>query len=368
MTMLDFIFRENTLHQLLYALGGALLAAVVLLVVRQVLVGRLKALSQRTSVIWDDVLADVLSSTKLPFILWLSALVGTTQIRLPEKIASLPYKGMMILLIIQCGIWAARAVSSWVQLRMTSSRQLGDGAAITNFGVVAFILRLMVCVVTLLLLLDNLGVNITALVASLGIGGVAVALALQNVLGDLFASLSIAFDKPFVVGDFIVVDSFSGTVKNVGLKTTRVQSISGEEVVFANNDLLKSRVRNYKRMSERRIVFAFGVTYDTPTEALRALSAQVRQIIEATPGTRFDRAHFKGFGASSLDFEVVFFMLEPDFLGYMNAQESINLALLDYCKAQDIQFAFPSQTLYVDGLDKVLASRDAASASPPAAA
>lgn len=350
MQTLQYILNRNSIQEIVYALGLAGIMLLALLFVRRVVVTRLKRLSRLTVVIWDDVLADVLESTKLPFLVWLSVLAGLTQIVLPESIRSLPFKAMMILLILQAGIWCSRAVSSWVGLRLAVSKEAGDGAALTNFGVISFILRIVVWVVTLLLLLDNLGVNITTLIASLGIGGVAVALALQNVLGDLFASLSIAIDKPFMVGDFIVVDSFSGTVKHVGLKTTRLQSLSGEELVFSNNDLLKSRVRNFKRMNERRIAFGFGVTYDTPPEVLLRLNEEIKAIVSRQSGVRLDRAHFKGLGASSLDFEIVYYMLVPDYAAYMDTQQAINLALLEYCNAQGIGFAFPTQTLHVSSL------------------
>lgn len=248
MKTLDYLLKNNSLEELATALAVMALALCSLLIARRLTVRHLRALSKRTHLIWDDVLAEVLTATKLPFMLWLSLLAGLTQIELPENLAALPLKGMMVLLVLQAGIWATRALKSWLQLRTEANLKAGDGAALTNVGVIAFIARLLIWVVVLLSLLDNLGIDITALIASLGIGGVAVALALQNVLGDLFASLSIAMDKPFVVGDFIVVDDMAGTVKHVGLKTTRIQSLSGEELVFSNNDLLKSRVRNYKRI------------------------------------------------------------------------------------------------------------------------
>jgi small-conductance mechanosensitive channel len=346
MKTIHYLFEHNSLEQVVsaFALAGVVLC--ILLFARKTIVLRLQLISQQTDTIWDDILADVLASTKLPFMLWLSVMAGLTQIDVPETLAQLPYKAMMLLLILQAGIWASSAMESWFHKRLQASQKAGDGAAITNFGVIAFIVRFLIWIVTLLLLLDNLGVNITTLIASLGIGGVAVALALQNVLGDLFASLSIAMDKPFVIGDFIVVDDLAGTVKHVGLKTTRIQSLSGEELVFSNNDLLKSRIRNYKRMAERRILFGFGVTYDTSPAMLEALAQEVRSLIETQPNTRFDRAHFKSFGASSLDFEVVFYMLEPDYTVYMHTQQAINLALLDYCNREGIQFAFPTQTIH----------------------
>jgi len=197
---------------------------------------------------------------------------------------------------------------------------------------------------------DNLGFNVTTLVASLGIGGVAVALAVQNILGDLFASLSIALDKPFVIGDFIVVDDIAGTVEHVGLKTTRVRSLSGEQVVFSNADLLKSRIHNYKRLYERRVLFGFGVLYRTPPEQLAAIPPMVREIITGQVGTRFDRAHFKGFGASSLDFEVVYFVLDPDYNRYMDIQQAINLELVNRFAAAGVEFAFPTRTVHIEAL------------------
>ncbi|MDQ8022733.1 MAG: mechanosensitive ion channel family protein [Moraxellaceae bacterium] len=344
-----YIRDHNSLEQVILALGVGAAALLALLFVRRILSARLHARAVQSTAIWDDVLAEVVGSTKLPFLLWISVMAGLTQIELPPSGEALPYKAMMLLLILQAGIWASRGVATWIRKRLEHSTQAGDGAAVTNFGVIAFITRLAIWVIVLLLLLDNLGVNITTLVASLGIGGVAVALALQNVLGDLFASLSIAIDKPFVVGDFIIVDDYMGTVKHVGLKTTRIQSLSGEELIFSNNDLLKSRIRNYKRMNERRIVFSFGVTYDTPADKLEALPGEVRAIVGAQDGTRFDRAHFRGFGASSLDFEVVYFTLDPDFNKYMDTQQRINLTLIRHLQSKDIALALPTQTLRVLG-------------------
>jgi small-conductance mechanosensitive channel len=201
--------------------------------------------------------------------------------------------------------------------------------------------------VAFLLALDNLGFDITALVAGLGIGGIAVALAVQSVLGDLFASLSIVLDKPFVIGDFIIVDQYLGTVEHVGLKTTRIRSLSGEQVIFSNSDLLTSRVRNFKRMYERRIVFEVGVTYQTSYENVAAIPSMIRSIIEAQGETRFDRSHFKSYGDSSLVYETVYYVRSPDFNVYMDTQQAINLALYQEFAKRGIDFAYPTRTLYV---------------------
>jgi len=198
----------------------------------------------------------------------------------------------------------------------------------------------------LLLVLDSFGVNLSTLVAGVGVGGVAVALAVQNILGDIFASLSIALDKPFALGDFIIVDEVLGTVDRIGLKSTRIQSLSGEQIILANADLLKSRIRNFKRMRERRVLFTFAVTYQTAADALAALPGRLRDIIQAQPRTRFDRAHLREFGDSGLIFEVVYYVLDVDYNVYMDTQQAINLALLEALRAQGVGFAHPVRVMF----------------------
>lgn len=213
--------------------------------------------------------------------------------------------------------------------------------AATFFG------RLALWAAVLLLVLDNLGVQVTTLLAGLGIGGVAVALALQSILGDLFASVSILVDKPFEIGDFIIVGDLMGTVEHIGLKSTRVRSLSGEQIIFGNTDLLGSRIRNFKRMYERRVVFSIGVTYDTPYAKVAAIPGWIRALVEAQPDVRFDRAHLAKFGPSSLDYEVVYFVKRADYNLYMDRQQSIHLALLRRFEEEGVAFAFPTQTLHV---------------------
>jgi small-conductance mechanosensitive channel len=199
----------------------------------------------------------------------------------------------------------------------------------------------------LLATLDNLGVNITALVAGLGIGGVAVALALQNVLGDLFASLSIALDRPFVVGDFLAVDNFLGSVEYIGIKTTRLRSLDGEQIIISNSDLLKSRVRNYGRMSERRVQFTTRLHYATPVELIERVPRLIREIVESHKNTRFDRSHFLKHGDASLEFETVYYMLTADYNPYMDTQQSINLQMHRRFTELKIDFAYPVQKVMV---------------------
>ncbi|MBX3390856.1 MAG: mechanosensitive ion channel family protein [Phycisphaeraceae bacterium] len=261
---------------------------------------------------------------------------------------ALPAKAVVVVML---AIQLARFVPVFVDWGLAwISRDKGDGASTHSAAATIVSLRWAVLAIVyalvLLLALQNLGIDITALIAGLGIGGIAVALAAQNILGDLFASLSIALDKPFVVGDFIISGSEMGTIEHIGLKTTRVRSLSGEQLVFANSDLLKSRIRNYKRMAERRVVFNFGVVYATAADQLEQIPKMVRKIIEGNEKLRFDRCHFAKFGGSSLDFEAVYYIKSPDYNAHMDALQSINLAIARQFRDAGIDFAFPSQTIY----------------------
>ena len=201
--------------------------------------------------------------------------------------------------------------------------------------------------VALLLALENLGVNVGTLVAGLGVGGVAIALATQNVLGDVFASVSILLDKPFVVGDFIILDSYMGQVERIGIKTTRVRSLDGELIVFSNADLLKSRIRNYKNLPQRRVVFRVGVVYETPPEVVEKLPGILREVVAGAEGVRLDRAHFASYGDSALVFEVVYYVINGDYNVYMDIQQAINLALFRRFAEVGAAFAYPTQTLRI---------------------
>ncbi len=211
----------------------------------------------------------------------------------------------------------------------------------------AVIIKAIVWVSALLIFLDNLDIKITPVLAGLGIGGVAVAFAAQAILEDMFSFVTIFFDRPFEIDDFIIVDDMSGTVEHIGIKTTRVRSISGEQLIFSNKDLTNSRVRNYKRMQNRRAVFSVGVTYDTPLDKLKEIPGLIKEIIDAVEKTQFDRAHFNEFADSSLDFEIVYFVLSQEYAVYMDVQQEINFGIKEAFDARGIAFAYPTQTLYL---------------------
>jgi len=250
----------------------------------------------------------------------------------------------ILAVLLQGAVWAQRMMAYYI-VDYGRRRATEDPGAAMTVRAVGFVARLALWSLVLILALGNLGIDVTALVAGLGVGGIAVALAVQNILGDLFASLSIVLDKPFVQGDFIIVGDFMGAVDHVGLKTTRVRSLGGEQIIFSNADLLSSRIRNYKRMAERRVVFKIGVTYDTPLARLEEIPAMLREVVEARPKVRFDRAHFKAFGDYSLDFEVVYYVLDPDFNVHMDTQQAINFDVLRRFQAMEVEFAFPTRSI-----------------------
>lgn len=251
-----------------------------------------------------------------------------------------------LVLIYQATLYASGFARSYLNaVRVRRGRE--DPSRVSSFGILSLAAQVAVWSLALLVALQNLGFEITALIAGLGIGGVAIAFALQNILGDIFCSVAIVLDKPFAVGDFIIVGDQLGVVENIGIKTTRVRSLWGEQIVFSNADLTSSRIRNYKRMKERRITFGLGVVYETPVEKLEHIPAIIRESIESISLTRFDRAHFKQYGNFSLDFEAVYYVLSPDYNTYMDIQQNINLAIFRRFKEQGIHFAYPTQEIII---------------------
>jgi small-conductance mechanosensitive channel len=340
---------ENSLEEWVAAVAIAAILFVVFRVVLRIVVRRLAGLAERTKTPVDDLLVAVLGRTRMFFLSMVSIYAACQYLVLPMVAARVVSAVSLLSLLLQVGIWGNAAIAFLVARTAEVRTKTDQGGAATVFAF-SLVARLVLWTVLLLLGLDNLGVNITGLVAGLGIGGIAVALAVQRILGDLFASLSIALDKPFVVGDFIIVDQMMGSVEHIGLKTTRVRSLSGEQIIFSNTDLLDSRIKNYKRMYERRVVFTIGVTYETAHATLSCLAAILRSIIEMQHDTRFDRAHFKEYADSALVFEVVYYVTTPDYNRYMDIQHAINLDILTRLAAEGIEFAYPTQRLILEGI------------------
>jgi small-conductance mechanosensitive channel len=341
----------------LLACLALLIAFVVLRLAKRVLRNRVHRIAERFDSNWARGLVGILDALRWWFLLggaiWIASLALDLE---PENQGLVVLRSVVsILVILQAAIAGVRFVAFAAE-RYGQEHFADDPAGRTMLGAVAFIGRLALWSIAFLLILENAGVEVTALVAGLGIGGAAIALASQNILSDLFASLSIVLDRPFVLGDFIKVGDDLGSVEHIGLKTTRLRSLSGEQLIFPNNDLLQSRIRNFKRMEERRVVFSIGVIYETPMEKVEAIPGFIRSAIESQEATRFDRAHFHKYGDSALIFEAVYYVLTPDFNRYMDIHQAINLLLLRRFAEANIEFAYPTQTLF-------LARRDSSSAA-----
>ena len=346
MTGLEHLFLGNPLGAWLKALAASALAFGLLLLLDRQVLRRLARFAARTENGWDDIVIDITRNTRVVTLVALALRVGIAFLTATPKIDHQISMALNLVFLYQGAVWANAGIT-FLLTRLIQHRLEGDAASATTLAAAGFLAKLLVWTVFLLAALQNLGVNVTGLVAGLGVGGIAVALAVQNILGDLFASLSIVLDQPFVIGDFVIVGDHLGTVEHIGLKTTRIRSLSGEQIIFANSDLLKSRIRNYKRMFERRVVFSLGVTYQTSHDKLAGLPDVLKGIIEAQEGVRFDRAHFQAFGDSALLFEIVYYVLDPDYNRYMDIQQAINLAIHRRFEVDGVDFAYPTQTLFL---------------------
>jgi small-conductance mechanosensitive channel len=345
--ILDYRLLENSVQNWLFALIAAAVALIILFLIKRLSMSRLIRLARQTDNMWDDAAADMLSRTRSPFIFIIALFLGSLFLTLANEYRQITYSIAAIALLVQGGLWLNGLLLFWLG-KDQEHRKKTDPSSVAAVNAMGFVGRLVLWAVVLLLVLENLGVDVTALVAGLGVGGIAVALAVQNILGDLFASLSIVLDKPFTIGDFLVIDDYLGSVEHIGLKTTRMRSLSGEQLVFSNADLLKSRIKNYGRMFERRVVFTLGVTYQTPHDKLRIIPDIIRAVVEKQDPVRYDRSHFRSYEDFSLVFETVYYVLSPDYNIYMDIQQAINLQIHAQFEQEGIEFAYPTQTVFIE--------------------
>ena len=337
---------DNTLLAWSTALATFVIGWFALGVARRMIRSRLQILAKRRELMPLQVAAHTVDQTKGWFLFLVAVFLGSRFLDLPPAADAALAKTVTIGLLLQMGLWATAAFT--IGMRLRRERQLAiDPGAVVAMDVLGFVLRVAIWSFVFLLALDNLGIDITALVAGLGIGGIAVALAVQNILGDLFASLSIMLDKPFVVGDFLDVNGYLGSVEKIGIKTTRLRSLSGEQLIVSNADLLSSRIRNYGRMFERRVVFSLGVTYQTPADKLKRIPGMLREAIESQEKVRFDRAHFQKYGDFALLFEIVYYVTSSEYNLHMDIQQNVNLIIYERFAEDGIEFAYPTQKLYV---------------------
>jgi small-conductance mechanosensitive channel len=345
--LLDYELVGNPVRA--WAISAAILLFVLaaLFIARRLLRSRLHKLADEQDLVSLKVASHVAGQSKGWFLLLVAVYLALRSIDASETFDTVFGRILVIGMLVQMGLWAVAGVGRFMLLRREQQLE-EDAGAVAAMDIVSFLLRIAVWAIVFLLALDNLGVNITALVAGLGVGGIAIALAAQTIIGDLFASLSIVLDRPFVLGDFLIIDNLAGNVEKVGLKTTRVRSLSGEQIVFSNADLLHSRIHNYGRMFERRIAFSIGVVYQTSAEKLEQIPVILKDIMAKQESARFDRAHFQRFGDFSLNFEIVYYVESSDYKLYMDIQQAVNLEIVRRFAEAEIEFAYPTQTLYLN--------------------
>lgn len=363
MPILKNTFYGNALDMWLLALGILIGGPIVLNIILKVLARTLKRFNERFPGEFTRMAGETVERTKALLLLFIFIYVGSRVLILPPS-AQKAFRYLLIISVgIQIGIWASSLARKLISLYMSRQDNAADYASARTM--VDLGIRVLVWSTVLLMVLDNLGFDITTLVAGLGVGGIAIAMASQHILADLFASLSIIMDKPFRLGDFIIIGQQLGTVENIGLKTTRIRSLSGEELVLSNNDLLSSRIQNYKTMQERRVVFTIGVEYGTPYEKLKSIPAMIRGIIESIDKARFDRSHFSSYGDFSLNIETVYYILAPDYLTYMDIQQEINLGIFKKFEEEEIVFAFPTRTVHLYANSAAVPERRKAESDSP---
>lgn len=328
--------------------AGSVAAAVwtVLLIVRGFMASRHRRqdAAQRPTAI--RLLLYLIANTRHYFLFALALAAGEQLLVLPGRAQHVVSNAVMLLTLLQIGLWAARSVRFYIEYKEAQAG--ADRVFAGSMDIIQFVSGILIWSLVILVALENMGVNITALLAGLGVGGVAVALALQNVLGDLFASLSIALDKPFVVGDLLHIDAYVGTVERIGIKTTRLRSDGGEQIILSNADILKSRVRNFGRTPELRTLATIRVPYATPKEQLAAIPQLLEGIVRAQANARFDRCHLKTLGDSSLCFELAYFVQQPKTNSLLDLQQAVNLGIIEEFRRAGIEFAYPSQRILVE--------------------
>jgi small-conductance mechanosensitive channel len=343
--IMEYSFWGNTVACYSMSAGIFIGSLLIIIAVRHIIISRLKRIAKRTASTFDDVLIGGIEKNALPFLAVGAAYVSLQSMYINPSVGRFMHVVISVLMI----FFAVRFLillltygieKQWKRPEASDSQRqflriAGTGIQTVIWGI------------ALILFLDNIGIKISSLVAGLGIGGIAVALAAQVILGDVFAYFMILSDRPFEIGDFIIVNEYLGTIEHIGIKSTRIRSLSGELLVFRNTDLTASRIRNYKKMEQRRVPFTFGVTYGTGLDRLIKIPGIVASIVSSIPNTRFDRAHFKEFGDFSLVYEVVYYVLSADYNQYMDIQQEINFKIREEFDKLGIEFAFPTNTVYL---------------------
>lgn len=330
----------------LLALGVSILTYLLIWGVYAVLTTRIARITGKARNKWDDIVVYTMEKTTTLFMVMSSLYAGLKFVKHSRYIDQYADKIYFVIFMWQIAVWSHHLLDKWVHSTIRK-RTLRNPAAASSVSLIQLLTKLILFSILFLFTLSNLGIKITTIIAGLGVGGIAVALALQKILGDLFSSLSIVLDKPFVIGDFIVIDQYMGEVEKIGLKTTRIRSLSGEQIIFSNSDLLAARIRNYKRMRERRVIFNLHLLLETPTDKLKSAVSIIRAIVLSKKKSRFERCHFMRIGQVSVELETVYWVLTDDYDSYMDIHQEILFEIRSAFEAEKITFAHPTQTVQV---------------------
>ena len=348
--ILNRVYYHNTVQDYLIALGIIVGGILLLRIIKGILIMRLKKWTERTSSTVDNLIVTSMEKFALPALNFFIVYLGVSYLTLSEKATQVVNVAVAVLityfLLRLISTIALHSLQSYVRHQERGEEK------VKQLGGIMLILNVVIWIIGIIFLFDNLGYNVGAVIAGLGIGGIAIALAAQNILGDLFNYFVIFFDRPFEIGDFIVLDDKLGTVEYIGIKTTRVKALSGEQLILSNSDLTKSRVHNFKRMERRRIQFNITVTYPTSIENIREIPEIIKNAIRTTKGLTLDRSHFRGYIESSLNFETVYFVENPDYNVYMDLNQEMYLKIYEEFERRNISFAYPTRTIFLHPSEK----------------
>lgn len=355
------VFLDNTIQDWLIALGILAGTFLIVAVAGRALMRKLHKIAQRTESQYDDIVLLAVEKFIFPFLYIGGFYLALSYLTLTPRLN----KGIHFTLLLLYTYFVLRIITAIMQYMVTSflRRQEGGDQKQKQARGLLTVVKFFVWAIGFVFALDNLGINVSTIIAGLGVGGIAIALAAQAVLGDLFSYFIIFFDRPFEIGDFIVFDKEMGTVEYIGVKSTRLRTLNGQLLVCSNKDLTNARVNNFRNMQKRRVLFKIGVVYDTPADKLEKIPGMVKQIITKDERLQFDRGHFTSFGDSSLDFEFVYYVPSPDYNQYMDIQQRINFDIFRQFETEGIEFAYPTQTLLMKSIDKTAANPGSAAAS-----
>jgi small-conductance mechanosensitive channel len=349
--ILAYRFAGNLIQDYAIAFAVFLITFVILEIFKSIVIKKLREMAKQTHTTIDNLLLDIIDRVKLPFYALLSLFIAIQFLTTPQIITNIVFYALIISATYYVIVGLDNLIDYFTG-RMKKEQEEQEGEADTSIlELINKAAKIGIWVIGGFFVLTNLGFEITPLIAGLGIGGVAIAFALQNVLGDIFASISIYFDKPFKTGDFIIIGEDMGTVKHIGIKSTRIQTLQGQELVVSNRELTETRVHNYKKMEKRRVVFTFGVTYQTTSTKVRKVLEITKDIIDKIEMAELSRVHFKQFGDFALLFEVVYYVNSKEYMGYMDTQQEINLKIKEQFEKAGIEMAYPTQTVYVHGIE-----------------